>query len=325
MSQITIVGLGLIGASIGLSLKELGQNYILVGHDKNRKAMDKAVARGAVDKTHWNLVAACENADMIILAIPIDDIAPTMEAIRQDLKTGCLITDTAPLKRPVQQAAAELLPDTVHFVGGNPILRHGGEMTAADASATLFQEKTWALCPQDDVNPDAVKVVANMISAMGAKPYFLSAAEHDGLMAAAESLPLMLSGALMHAVSANEAWPEIRRMAGAQFEQVTQMPDFDAESLSETVFDNRDNIGHWVDAMIAELTGWRKALQEADQETIAAWFAAAQQARAQWLKLQKSGDWENVAGESGLDHKGFWARMLGSGSFSRRRGSLWKD
>ncbi len=325
MSQITIVGLGLIGASIGLALKELGQNYEIIGHDKDRKAMDRAVKKGAVDKTHWNLIAACEEADMIIFAIPINDIASTMEAIKLDLKPGCLIMDTAPLKRPVQKAAEEHLPDNVHFIGSNPVLTHSENLTAADASAELFKGATWTLCPLETVDAEAVKVAANMVYALGATPYFLSPEEHDGLMAAAESLPLMLSGALMRAVSASESWPEIRRMAGAQFEQTTQMPDFDAEALTETVFDNRDNIVHWIETMIAELQGWSHALENEEEEIVQHWFETAQRERSRWLKLRDSGDWEDSIKKGNVEYSGFWSRMFGAGSFSRKRGKLWKD
>lgn len=324
MSQITIIGLGLIGSSIGLGLKELEKTYVIVGHDKDRKAMDRAMKRGVVDKTHWNLIAACEEADMIILAIPIHEIAPTMEAIKQDLKRGCLIVDTAPLKRPVQASAQEHLPDHVHFIGSNPII-YDENLTAADASATLFRGATWALCPPETANVDAVNVVANMVQALGATPYFLSPEEHDGLMAAAESLPLLLSGALTHAVSHSESWREIRRMAGMQFERVSALPDFDAESLAETVFDNRDNVIHWIDVMMAELQGWAEALKHDDSEVIEEWFFAAQRERRQWLKLRENKDWEEAAKDSNVEYAGFFARMFGAGAFSRKRNKLWKD
>ena len=325
MSQITIVGLGLIGSSIGLGLKELGRDYTLVGHDKNRKAMDRAVKKGAVDTTHWNLVAACEEADMIILAIPINDIAPTMQAIRQDLKPGCLIMDTAPLKRPVQKAADAYLPDNVHFIGSNPVLVGGEGLTVEDASAELFQGAIWTLCPLEDAEIDAVKVAANMVNALGATPYFLSPEEHDGLMAAAESLPLLLSGALMHAVSSNPSWREIRRLAGTQFDRVTAMPDFDPEALTETVFDNRDNVIHWIEVMAAELQGWAQALKNEDSEVIEEWFIAAQRERHHWLNLRESGDWDEILAERNAEYTGFFSRMFGAGAFSRKKNKLWKD
>ena len=325
MSQITIVGLGLIGSSIGLGLKELEQNYTIVGHDKDHKPMDRAGKLGAVDKTHWNLIAACEDADMIILAIPINDIGPTMEAIKLDLKQGCLLMDTAPLKRPVQKVAETYLPEDVHFIGSNPVLLRNEGLTVADASARLFQGATWTLCPSETASAEAVNVVANMVTALGAKPYFLSPEEHDGLMAAAESLPLMLSGALMHAVSASKSWREIRRMAGGQFERVTEMPEHDPEALTEIVFENRDNVSHWIEVLMAELQGWIQALQNEDAAVIQSWFEAAQQERSQWRKLRKSGDWDETVKSQNVEYGGFFSRMFGGSLVGSKNKKMWKE
>ena len=317
MSQITIIGLGLIGTSIGLGLKELDRDFIIVGHDRDHGAMKRAAKMGAVDKTHWNLIAACENADMIILAIPIDGIAPTFEALKQDLKKGCLLMDTAPLKRPVQEAAEAHLPEHVHFIGSHPILPYGDRLRAEDASADLFKGKQWALCPSDDAHPDAVNLATNFVQSLGANPYFLTPEEHDGLAAAAVSLPVLLSGALMHAVGGHASWREIRKMAGGQFEQVTRLPDFDTEALADVVFDNRDNVVTWIETMIGELEGWRSALQEDDKAVIDDWFKRTQEQRTQWLKLQKTGDWEE-SHHAPIETPGFFSRMFGFGGFRKR-------
>ncbi|HID35042.1 MAG TPA: prephenate dehydrogenase/arogenate dehydrogenase family protein [Anaerolineae bacterium] len=318
MSQITIIGLGLIGTSIGLGLKALDGDFSILGHDRDHGAMQRAAKMGAVDKTHWNLIAAIEEADMIILAIPIDGVAPTFEAIKQDLKQGCLIMDTAPLKRPVQRAAAEHLPDHVHFIGSNPILPHGEELTPEEASPDLFREALWALCPTRDARANAVNIVTNLVQSLGASPYFLSPEEHDGLAAAAVSLPTLMAGALMHAVSAHASWREIRKMAGGQFARATALPNFNAEALAAMVFDNRDNVLLWIETMMAELEGWRGALQEEDKAVLDKWFEDAQTRRAQWLKLQETGDWEE-SGRTPIEPSGFFSRMLGLGGFSRKK------
>jgi prephenate dehydrogenase len=326
MSQITIVGLGLIGTSIGLGLKALGRDYVLMGHDKDHKAMDRARKLGAVDKTHWNLIAACEDADMIILAIPIHEIAPTFKALRQDLKQGCLLMDTAPLKRPVQQAAEAHLPEHVHFIGSNPILPHAEDLTAEDASPELFQGRLWALCPTRDAHADAVRLVTNMVQSLGAEPYFLSPEEHDGLAAAAESLPVLLSGAFMHAVSSHASWREIRRMAGSEFERVSALPEFEPASLAETVFANRDNVLFWLEAMMSELEGWFDALREGDEARLTRWFEEAQTRRAEWLKLQRTGDWDEALKRENVEYAGFFARMFGGSRLARgREKKLWKE
>ena len=320
MSQITIIGLGLIGTSIGLGLKELEQEFTIMGHDRDHTAMTRASKMGAVDKTHWNLISACENADMIILAIPIDGISETFEAIKEDLKTGCLIMDTAPLKRPVQQAAEKHLPGNVHFIGSDPILPHGEKLQAEDASPALFNGALWTLCPSQDAHPDAVNITANLVQSLGAKPYFLTPEEHDGLAAAAVSLPILLSGAFMHAVSAHGSWREIRRMAGGQFERVTALPDFDTDAITGMVFGNRDNVITWIEMMIGELEGWRGALQENDEAVLNKWFESAQQQRAQWLKLQETGNWDETK-RIPIENSGIFSRLFGFGGFGRKKES----
>ena len=312
MSQITIIGLGLIGTSIGLGLKKLEADYIVVGHDRDPDAMTRAGKLGAIDKSHWNLIAASEDADMLILALPLNEIPPTLEALREDLKPGSLVMDTASLKRPIQAAAETYLPHHVHFIGTNPILPHGARLRVEDASAELFQGALWAICPRGEAHTDAVTVVANMVQSLGARPYFLSPEEHDGLVAAAETLPMILAGSLLHATTNHASWREIRKMAGGQFERVSYLPDFKPETLAEAMIDNRDNVQNWIETMLVELEGWRKALAEGDAEILATWIEEAQHRREEWLKLQQTQDWdERLKPHRELEYDGFWARMFG--------------
>ena len=203
-SQITIVGLGLIGTSLGLALKREERNFVIVGHDKDGGAIERAKQAGAIDRSHWNLISACEAADLIVLAIPTAGIGPTLKALRQDLKSGCLILDTAQIKGPVLQAA-QVLPDTVHFVGSNPVLVGSSRPVIDSPSADLFQNATWALCPTPTTAPDAIRVAADLVTLVGAQPLFLDPAEHDGLMAAVDGMPTVLAAALATAVGNNQS------------------------------------------------------------------------------------------------------------------------
>ena len=117
----TIVGLGLVGSSIGLALKGTGAEFEIVGHDKDGNAAKRAYKSGCVDRTEWNLINACDGADLIVISTPLAGVESTLAAIAQDLKAGAVVTDTARLKVPVLNWARESLPDTVHFVGGHPI------------------------------------------------------------------------------------------------------------------------------------------------------------------------------------------------------------
>ncbi len=121
-SKIAIIGLGLIGNSIGLGLGKESRDFEIVGHDKDSAAASQSKKLKAVDKTEWNLISACSNADLVILALPAAAIRDTLKAVAGELKPGAIVLDTASIKAPVQAWASELLPDTVLFIGTNPVL-----------------------------------------------------------------------------------------------------------------------------------------------------------------------------------------------------------
>ncbi len=120
--QISIIGLGLIGASAGLALRRHADKVTVVGHDRDTGVAGRAKSAGAVERTEWNLINAASQADRILLALPANEIRETLKVIAGDLRAGCLILDTADVKAPVLQWAAELLPAEVGFVGGHPIV-----------------------------------------------------------------------------------------------------------------------------------------------------------------------------------------------------------
>ena len=116
-SKIAIIGLGLIGNSIGLGLAKESRDFEIVGHDKDSAAASQSKKLKAVDRTEWNLISACSNADLVILALPAAAIRDTFQAVAGELKPGAIVLDTASIKAPVQAWASELLPDTVLFIG----------------------------------------------------------------------------------------------------------------------------------------------------------------------------------------------------------------
>lgn len=307
--QITIIGLGLIGTSFGLAVKRQKRDDLhLVGHDKADAAVKSAKSKGAIDASHWNLIRACEEADVILLAVPAADVIATLAALRQDLKPGCLLLDTAPIKAPILAEAASL-PDNVYFIGGNPILALEGRRTAAEASATLFDAIPWALCPTPALSPDAVNTISELVTMVGAQPFFLDAAEHDGLMAAVDGLPTVLAGALLNAAGKHASWREMRRLAGAQFEAATYLPDQQPADFTTALLANSAGVLHWLDQLIAQLQDWRAALSTGDETTLAQNFTRAAEQRSQWLAMAAHGDFEE--NERPRPPTSLWSRFFG--------------
>jgi prephenate dehydrogenase len=291
--SITIVGLGLIGGSMGLALREAGVASAVVGHDKERDVGNQAAKLGAVDRADWNLISACEGSDLIILAIPTMAMEATLRAVGPYLRPGCVVMDTASLKTPILALADDILPDQVHFVGGNPIVGPAAESQEGleNARADLLHNRLFCVVPSPTSDPDAVKLVADLVSILGAKPLFFDPAEHDGQLAAVEHLPAVLALALLETMIHQPTWRELRKVAGPAFGRATQLALTDPAPLSDVCFSNRDNIVRWIDAFSASLASIRRSLADNQAEELGERFRNAQEARSKWLVDQTEGQW----------------------------------
>jgi prephenate dehydrogenase len=294
--RITIVGLGLIGGSIGLALRQAGLASAVVGHDRKPDANRQAKKVGAVDRTDWNLISACENADLVILAIPAGEIEPTLQAVGPYLRPGCVVMDTAAIKEPVLAWAAEALPEGIHFVGGNPIITKatGGEGLEV-ARADLFQKGVFCVVPSPGADPMAVKLATDLVAFLGAKPLFVDPVEHDGMLAGIEHLPALLAMTLLEMASQQPVWQELRKVAGSSFEIGTRLASMEPASLAALLLQNRDNVLRWLDLFSESLASIRKALAENDN-AIAGRFEVALEERWKWLHDREVGQWEELPG-----------------------------
>ena len=120
--QITIIGLGQIGASLGLALAARKETIERVGHDREPGFAKQALKLGAVDRVEYNLPRAVEKADVVLLTMPHDQVRETLEIIAADLKEGCVVLDTAPVKGAVALSAGQLIPEGRHYVGLVPVI-----------------------------------------------------------------------------------------------------------------------------------------------------------------------------------------------------------
>lgn len=292
--SITIVGLGLIGSSIGLALRQSDVTSTLIGHDKDSGASRQAKKLNAVDKTDWNLISACEESDLIILSIPISGIQETLKAIAPYVRPGCTILDTASLKAPVLSWADELLPPQVHYVGLDPILaaEAGASGGPERARADLFQNRLFCVVPSAKADPEVVQVVANFVAVLGGKPLFMDAVEHDGLMSGTDQLPPVLALALLDTVTKQPTWRELRKVAGAAFESGTFLSSNDPEAYSELFLMNSDNVVRWINDLISSLISIRETITAGDGKILADRFEALMVQRNKWLADRAQGQWD---------------------------------
>lgn len=280
--RITIIGLGLIGGSIGLALHREKTNFEIIGHDREHSVAGRARKMGAVDKTHWNLISACEGADLVIIATPVMAIKEIFEAIAPYLKPGCVVTDTASTKRQVLEWAEEILPEAVSFVGGDPMVGKG-ETGIEAADPDLFVDSIYCLTPPPNAAPEAVKLVTDLVYLLGADPYFLDAAEHDGLVAGISHLPFILSTTLVGTTTQSASWREMRKLASYTFRNATHFASHDPATYRDICLTNRQSIMRWIDACLENLRRLREIIAAEDKDKLGQVFEEAFKAREGWL------------------------------------------
>jgi prephenate dehydrogenase len=284
-TRIAIIGLGLIGGSIGLALKKAKLEIEIVGHDKDPGIAGRALKRGAADKTEWNLINACDGAGLIVLALPLDAVKGTLSALKTSIQPGVIITDTATSKVPVLEWAKDL-PRGVEFVGGNPVISANRVITGHGidaADAALLQDATYCLVPAVTASPQAIDTLTGFINLLGAKPYFIEAAEHDGLMAGVQHFPAFLATAYAAGIIQSQGWRERGKLAGAAFRVATELMPEDKRTAREQFLSHRTDLTRWIDLTIAQLREMREMLARADAAALETLVQTIVDERANWL------------------------------------------
>lgn len=294
-TRVTIIGLGCVGSSIGLALRQKSPSLEVMGHDIDPEVARRAAQRGAVTRTHWNLPAACERASLVILALPLPAVRDTLEALGPHLEEGCVVTDTAPLKVPVLQWARQSLPPRVRFIGGLPI--PGPKADIRDplqgpeaARADLFEGGFYCVTPAPDTDPEAVNVLLGLADVLKARPLFLDPLENDGLQAGAADLPHLIALALLRTLMDAPGWADMRKVVGYDFASLTgPLQTGVASAWSAAALLNRENLLQRLDMFLEELRRLREWILEGDQKAVEQAYVEAAAGRSRWLQERAQG------------------------------------
>lgn len=325
--QITIIGLGRTGTSLGLALAAHKDKVFVTGHDKEFSAERMAKQKGAVDATNHNLPAAVENADLILLALPVHQVRETFEFLARDVKQDAVVVDLCPVKAEVAKWAMELLPARCHYVGLVPVIGAGYlHQIHADpdaAKADLFLKSVFMLSAPAGTPGAALKLVSDFVSLLGATTMMTDFVESDGLMASAHLLPQLTAASLLDSTVGQPGWQEIRKVAGHAYYSATSAfaDESDSDALHMSSLHNRENVVRGLDRLIASLVELRDDIEEGNDAALKTRLQNAQRGRLEWLGERKRGDW------SGLDEKPverltFMQRMFGTkfGQSARKDG-----
>jgi len=274
MTQVAILGTGLIGASIGLALKQNSEVKVesIVGYDRDRANSRQAKKIGAVDREEGSLANAVRDAGLIILAAPILSNHRLIEEIAPFVEEGAVVTDTGSTKAATMRHAREHLPKGVFFVGSHPMAGKT-EVGPNHAEADLFKDARWVVTAPPDASEEAVKVVLSLAHGVGAEPMLMDPEEHDAYVAAVSHMPMVASHALFRMTRRSEAWPELSLLAAGGFKSTTRLAGTDPSMAYDILVTNRDQTIHWIDRLIDELRDLRDEIDKNDREQFFAGIA----------------------------------------------------
>jgi len=297
--QITIIGLGQIGASIGLALKARGASVQLMGNDKDAQAGKAAQKAGAVDDFKYNLPASVRDANIVILALPLGEVRETLEVIAPDLKEGALILDTAPSKGTVAAWATELLPQGRFYVGLSPAIHpdylHGIEFGVNAARADLFEKGVMVITAPPGTPGNVFNLATDFVTLLGSLPLLMDTAEADGLLGTVQILPQLAAAALLDATLDKPGWQETKKLAGRPYAAVTSGLAYhdDAASLREAALENRENTVRLLNNYITSLINLRDEIDASDRDALGKRLETAWAGRVRWFDERTGAEWLN--------------------------------
>lgn len=243
----TILGTGLLGASVGLALRS--QGWLVGGWDPDPDALEEAFGRGAIETRLGGADVA--DSDLIVLAAPPEAVIETL----QSLDTRALVTDIAGVKEPVIAAATHL----PRFVGGHPMA--GGETSGPSlAASSLFHGARWVLT-SDRADQADLATMSGIVTSFGANPVVMTAAEHDAAVARVSHLPHVLAAVLMRLADSD---PASLGLAGGGFRDLTRIAAGDSRWWAEVLAANADQVSASIDELQDALQTWKRSLSSGD-------------------------------------------------------------
>ena len=278
--RVAIIGLGLIGGSLGLALKSAGAE--VTGFARRPETASQAVNRGVVDRCGDDIASAIKGAEIIVIATPVLAVKDILIEIASHLPKGAIVTDVASTKVDVMTWAGKYLPAKTCFIGGHPMA--GKEASGIAASdADLFRGCTYCLVPGDNAKAESQKNLEDMVKSIGARPFYIDAKEHDALVAGVSHLPHLLSVALVAATVNDPRWPAMAKLAASGYRDTTRLASGDPRMSRDICLTNRGPILEALDRYINSLNDLRRLISDGDAG-IEESFIRAREARENWLR-----------------------------------------
>ncbi|MGC5324576.1 prephenate dehydrogenase [Brevibacillus sp. SYSU BS000544] len=278
-TTIAVLGVGLIGGSIALSLRQ-NPDHRLIGFDVREDFVDKALTNGVLHSGSTNLKVVVQDADVIILSTPVEQINDLLQQLADlDLKPGAIVTDVGSTKLQIMEYAMRLASKGVTFIGGHPMA--GSHKSGVDAATDrLFENAYYVLTPNENASEEQIEKLKNILSYTKAKLVVMDPAEHDRVVGAVSHFPHILAAVLVNQVAKynNESeWHH--RLAAGGFRDITRIASSNPRMWRDVLLNNRDFLLQIASDWRRELDEIMQLVQEGNRNEIEQFFVSAREFR----------------------------------------------
>jgi prephenate dehydrogenase len=281
---VAILGLGLMGASLGMSFKASGgagkRQLVVKGWNRTGSVSEKALHRGAIDRACQTVEEAVEDADFVFVATPVSTIPELALRAASAAPRGCIVSDVGSVKQKIVEAVEESLPEGVHFIGGHPMC--GSELQGLEAARPdMYRGATWVLTPSNNTDSQALASLSGLVSSIGAKVLVVPPDRHDRFVAMVSHLPHVVAGALTTMVAErSQAEAALSKMAAGGFRDLTRIASGSPEIWTDICSWNTEAILEAIESLESQLGTVKRWLKEGNVSALSGFLEAARAARA---------------------------------------------
>jgi len=281
-NKITLVGVGLLGGSLGLALRQRRLAKLVAGYVRRDVSVRECERAGAADFTTTDLLVAVSDADLVVLCTPLAQMLPLMRQMLPALKRDAVVTDVGSVKGSVVKDIESLVAKAgAHFVGSHPMA--GGEKQGVLAArADLFAGAVCVVTPTARTNQAALRKVERTWQAVGARLLRTTPEAHDAFVSRSSHLPHLLAATLATFVLNPKLPKEQALLCATGFRDTTRIASGSPEMWRDIALTNHKHIGRSLDGLLAELKRFRVALKRRDARAISRFFETAKQRRDGW-------------------------------------------
>ena len=278
--KLTIIGVGLLGASLAKACKGRGLVDEITGYGRNRENLKKAKDLKIIDHYSSDLSEAVSDANLVVLCTPVSTIVPLIKSLAPQVQPGTIITDVGSVKESVVHRADKLIPEDIFFVGSHPIA--GGENSGLESStASLYQDAKCIVTPTEKTDKTALKKIYALWHALGMNVISLSAEEHDFIFGAVSHLPHIVAYALMNTLGdlKTPSNLEVTKFSGAGLRDITRIASSDPVMWRDICLSNRNHSLSLINRFQSKLEEIRNTIERGDGQELEKEFVAANKYR----------------------------------------------